>query len=287
VVVGTSPIEQFWRTEIAKAVKPLENRVAFTWYDDLSFEDILKHAAALPPDSAIFWELMSVDAAGVVHKGNTALARLHAVANAPIFSYDESFFGNEIVGGPLLSVIEGGRQTAAMALRILGGEKAGEIRIPPIGFATPKFDWREMQRWGISENRLPPGSQVLFREPTVWERYSWQITLVAAVLLFQAGLIAILLREHRRRQFAELESRHRMTELARVNRFSTAGEMSAMIAHEINQPLGAILSNAAAAQRLLNSSTPDMAMLSEIVNDIRDDDERAAEVIRRIRSLVT
>ena len=136
VVVGASPIEQFWRKEIAREVKPLENRIAFTWYNDLSFEDILKHAAALPPHSAIFWELMSVDAAGVVHEGNTALARLHAVANAPIFSYDESFFGNEIVGGPLLSVLEGSRQTAAVAVRILGGEKAGDIEVPPVGFAS-------------------------------------------------------------------------------------------------------------------------------------------------------
>ena len=50
--------------------------------------------------------------------------------NAPIFSYDESFFGREIVGGPLLSVAETGRQTAAVAIRILGGEKAGDIKTP-------------------------------------------------------------------------------------------------------------------------------------------------------------
>jgi hypothetical protein len=98
VVVGASPVEQFWRKEIAREVKPLEGRIEFIWYDNLSFEDILKRAAALPPHSAIFWELMSVDAAGVVHEGNTALARLHAVAKAPIFSYDESFFGSEMAG---------------------------------------------------------------------------------------------------------------------------------------------------------------------------------------------
>ena len=67
------------------------------------------------------------------------------------------------------------RQTAAVAVRILGGEKAGDIKIPPIGFATPKFDWREMQRWGISESRLPPGSEIQFREPTAWEQYWWLI----------------------------------------------------------------------------------------------------------------
>ena len=101
VVVGASPIERFWREEIDREVRPLTDRITLTWTNDLAFEDILKRAAALPPRSAIFWELMSVDAAGVVHEGDTGLTRLYAVANAPIFSYDGSFFGNEIVGGPL------------------------------------------------------------------------------------------------------------------------------------------------------------------------------------------
>ena len=238
VVVGASPVEKFWRKEIAREVKPLEGRVEFTWYDDLSFEDILKHAAALPPHSAIFWELMSVDAAGVVHEGNTALARLHAVANAPIFSYDESFFGNEIVGGPLISVLEGSRQTAAVAIRILGGEKAGDIKVPPIGLAAPKFDWRQMQRWGISESRLPPGSEILFREPTAWEKYRWQIMLTAIALLLQTALIVGLLYEHRRRRTVEVEARQRMAQLAHLNRQSTAGELSASIAHELRSAFG-------------------------------------------------
>ena len=137
----------------------------------MSFDELLKRAAALPPQSAIFWELMIVDAAGVVHEGDTPLTRLHAVAKAPIFSYDEAFFGREIVGGPLLLVADTSRQTAAVAIRILGGEKPGDIKTPPVQFARPMFDWREMQRWGISESRLPPGSEIFFRDPTAWEQY--------------------------------------------------------------------------------------------------------------------
>jgi hypothetical protein len=114
VVVGTSPIENFWKEAIGKELEPLADRIKLSWTDDLSFEALLKRAAALPPQSAIFWELMIVDAAGVVHEGGTALARLHAIANAPIFSYDESFFGNEIVGGPLLLDADSGRETAAV-----------------------------------------------------------------------------------------------------------------------------------------------------------------------------
>ena len=116
--------------------------------------------------------------------------------------------------------------------------------------------------------------------------YSWQIAFIIAVLLIQAGLISVLLREHRRRQLAEVQSRQRMTELAHVNRFSTAGELTASIAHEINQPLGSILANAETAEAILKSSSPDIAELREIVSDILHDDRRATEVIRRMRALL-
>ena len=121
----------------------------------------------------------------------------------------------------------------------------------------------------------------------MWERYSWQIALITAVILLQAGLISALLREHRRRRLAEVQSRQRMAELARVIRFSTAGELTASIAHEINQPLGSILTNAETADAILQSSSPDIAELKDIVKDILQDDRRASEVIRRMRSLLT
>jgi C4-dicarboxylate-specific signal transduction histidine kinase len=78
-----------------------------------------------------------------------------------------------------------------------------------------------------------------------------------------------------------------MAELAHVNRFSTAGELTASIAHEINQPLGAILANAETANAILNSPSPDITELKDIVKDILQDDRRASEVIRRMRSLLT
>jgi signal transduction histidine kinase len=286
VVNGYSPNERFWLEEIRREVRPLESRVAFTWTSHLSFEEILKLASELPPHSAIFWHTMYVDGAGVGHEGDSALKKLHAIANAPIFSLFDVFFGGETVGGPMHSTLEEAQETAAVAILILSGEAPGDIKVPPTRFATPKFDWREMQRWGISEKNLPPGSEILFREPTAWQRYSWQIALAFAVILLQAGLISVLLREHRRRQLAEVQSRQRMAELARVMRFSTAGELTASIAHEINQPLGAILTNAEAADAILKSSSPDIAELKEIVKDILQDDRRASEVIRRMRSLL-
>jgi C4-dicarboxylate-specific signal transduction histidine kinase len=127
---------------------------------------------------------------------------------------------------------------------------------------------------------------VLFREPTAWEQYRWQIALAIGIILVQTALITVLVREHRRRQFAEVQSRQRMAELAHVNRFSTAGELTASIAHEINQPLGAILTNTETARAILKSPHPDMNELDEILGDILQDDQRATEVIRRMKSLL-
>jgi signal transduction histidine kinase/ABC-type uncharacterized transport system substrate-binding protein len=287
LVVGNSPIEKFWLDEIRNEWKPLANRLAFTWYNDLSFEDILKEAAKLPPHSAIFWELMAVDAAGVVHEGSQAIARLHSVANAPIFSYDDSFFGNEIVGGPLVQLPATSQKTAEVAVRILGGEKAGDIKVPPIGFGTPKFDWREMKRWGIRESRLPPGSVIHFREPTAWQQYHWQIVTAAAVIFVQTALILGLLYEHRRRRMAEVAAQQRLSELAHVNRNATAVELSASIAHELNQPLGAILTNVETVESILRSPSPNINMIKEIAADIKRDNVRASEVIRGLRRLHT
>lgn len=286
VVVGTSPIEKFWKDEIAKEAEPLTNRVTLSWTDHLSFEELLKHAAALPPQSAIFWELMIVDAAGVVHDGNAALARLHKAANAPIFSYDESFFGSAIVGGPLLLVADTSRQTAAVAVRILGGEKAGAIKTSPVQFATPRFDWRQMQRWNIAEGNLPPGSEILFREPTAWEKYRWQMSTGFAIVLLQAAMISWLLFERQRRHRAELESRGRLLEVIHLNRTAAAGVLSASFSHELNQPLGAILSNTEAAEMLLKADPPDVSQLAEILADIRRDDRRAAEIINKLGGLL-
>ena len=70
IVNGASPNETFWQEEMRRELAPLAGRVEFRWYNELSFEDILKDAAELPPHSAIFWHLMNVDAAGVAHEAN-------------------------------------------------------------------------------------------------------------------------------------------------------------------------------------------------------------------------
>jgi hypothetical protein len=156
VVNGASPNEVFWQGVFEREFAPLSGRVELKWYNRLSFEDILRDAANLPPHSAIFWNLMSVDAAGVTHEGNTALHRLSSAANAPIFSYLDVFFDGSIVGGSMQSVDEGMAVAAAAAIRILNGEKAGDVKVPPTQFKLPRFELAANA--AVWDQREPPAT---------------------------------------------------------------------------------------------------------------------------------
>lgn len=89
--------------------------------------------------------------------------------------------------------------------------------------------------------------------------------------------------EHRETQG---ELRRRLLEIGRLSRRADAAALAASIAHELNQPLGAILSNAEAAELFLGSPIPKLELLRNILADIRRDDLRAAQVIRHLRDLL-
>ena len=99
-------------------------------------------------------------------------------------------------------------------------------------------------------------------------------------------LIYAAARDITERMEAEVEDRQRRDELAHLARISTMGELAGALAHEINQPLSAIMSNAQAAKRYLEAPNPDMEEVKEILRDIVKEDARAGEVINRLRTLL-
>lgn len=286
VVIGNSPLERYWMEQISKSLQPFKDRVSLTFLNEKSFDGVLRRVAALPPGSAIFLALLSAEMPGIPKDEEAAIAELHEVANAPMFSYMDAYLGDGIVGGPMISGQELTHRAASVAARLLGGERAQDFRLTPIGLGKPQFDWRELQRWSINRSDLPPGSTIRFRQPSVWERFHEQILSALGLILLQAVLIAALLHERRRRRLAEIQIHQRITELAHMNRHAAVGELSASLAHELSQPLTAIQSNAEAGRLILSSAAPDLAELGEILNDIERDEERAGEVIRSLRRLL-
>ena len=164
-----------------------------------------KRLAELPPSSAILYAILLVDAAGVPHEQERALEILHSEANAPIFGLFDSQLGRGILGGPLYPTQEVSRESVRLALRILEGESPGSMQPLSLGPGTPVYDWRELNRWGISERSLPPDSTVQFRPASVWDEYKWWIVTALIIIAIQAAMIADLLLERARRRRAQTE----------------------------------------------------------------------------------
>ncbi len=411
VAIGASRLEQFWRREAQRELAFLSDRVRLRWLDETSFEEMKREVAALPANSAVLYTIVHQDAAGVTLEQDEALQGLRSVATTPFFSCYESELGSGTIGGRLCVDRTLGIAAGAVAVRILQGEPPASCSPPPMGLMAPAYDWRELQRWGISESLLPPRSTVLFRPPTLWEQYRWYVVAAATLLSVQTLLIAgLLIHRHRRaraesalvqsqrrlhlitdslpaliahvdrdqryqfvnrayehwfglspsqalgrtirevlgeqlyrsvrpyveralsgeqvsftteilsqggqpraveatyvpdceeqgdvrgfyalvldvtdRNRAQHEARSLLNELAHANRISMMGELAATLAHELNQPMTAIMSNAQAATRFLDRSSPDLDEVREILREIAEEDARAGEVIRRMRTLV-
>ena len=181
VVIGASQLEQFWLKEVKRAFKRFEGRLTFVWTNDWSFTELLQRCATLPAHSAIFYGLLSLDAKErSADRGADVDASCTRWPSAPIFGLHSTQMSRGIVGGPLLSIEDLSRNTAKVAMRVLRGESPRSIVTPIQMAGAPAFDWRELQRWGIGEDRLAPGSAVLFREPTTWQRWSGDGTRILA-----------------------------------------------------------------------------------------------------------
>src|SRR5215472_5089093 len=258
-----------WRQDFLDDLPDVRARFKVIDLTDLSVVELRQRLAELPGDSAVVYVGFSTDVTGERYLPAEASQLVAEAANRPTFVDSETFIGLGSVGGLVISPGGIGRVAARFALRILDGENASDIPITNSEeILRPVFDWRQLQRWGISENRLPVGSEIRFRSPTGGEKSPWQIRLFSPARVLQSLLIARLFYEHRRRRQAEVEASRRMAELAHMNRSAAIGQMSASIAHEIKQPLAAIVMNAGAGLRWLAKDTPNLEQAAHALKNI-------------------
>ena len=189
MVMGSGQVGKFWRRELEEQFTRFHDRVTFVWFDQLSLPEILRRTASLPGNSAIFYLTFGTDAAGAAYADERVLADLRAAANAPVFAALSVYLGAGVVGGSLLSIDDLSRDTADVAVRLLNGAPPSSVRVPPKRPGQPTFDWRELQKWGIPESRLPPGSVVRYRAPSLWRAYRGTVLTAAGVLALQSLLI--------------------------------------------------------------------------------------------------
>ncbi len=205
LILGSSSGERFWAAELRKDLASFEGRVKFVWLDNLLLSEVREQVATLRPGAVALYVVFQVDAAGIPYNQEYAISEIHAASKVPLFGLFENQVGQGMVGGALISGAEQAIVAAETASRVLRGEAPQEAAVF-LGPTAPQFDWRELQRWHIDENLLPPGSIVRFRPPSMWEEYKFTVIASFAVLLFQAALITALIVQRIRRRRAEREA---------------------------------------------------------------------------------
>ena len=286
IIGGTAEVDRLALGRAETAARSFAGRVDFDIWNRRSMAEIRKSVNSLPPNTVLLFTRMYRDAAGETFIPARAARLIAESAKVPLYVLSESQVGVGSVGGFVVDVGMMGRNAGELASHILRGAAPASLPFESRTGGVPMFDWRALQRWGIGESRLPAGSVVRFREPSIWEQYRWYIIAALVIIAIQTALIADLLLQHARRRRSETDLRRNREQLAHVTRVSTMGELATSLAHELNQPLTAILSNAQAAQRFLDAKPADLGEVREILEDIVTDNSRAGEVIRRMRALV-
>jgi signal transduction histidine kinase len=284
-LVGDRLGSQLYYSRFSQEIVDYSRDFQFIDLSGLPLDEVRRRVAVLPEHTVILYIGINFDQRNA-YASAEVVPLIAEVANSPVVVSIETYFGTGAIGGFLLSPHEVGQEAGRLAARILDGENPSSIPMTMSASLKPIFDWRQLKRWNVSESNLPPGSEIRFRGPSAWLQYRWQILAAFGILLIQGGMITGLIIERHRRRAAEEEARQRVRQVIHLNRTATAGALSASVAHELNQPLGAILNYAETADMLLAEKSPNVPLLREIIADIRRDDQRASDVIKHLRGLL-
>jgi signal transduction histidine kinase len=286
VVSGASSFDEVELRRARRALQIHADRLAIEYLVGEAPAAMTERLSRETLDTIVLYLSVFRDAGGQVHTPRDVLARISAASGAPVYGVHDTFMGHGLAAGALEPYPVRGERAAELLAQALrrSGDTAAIVLPAPASQCVA--DDRQLQRYGLSARALPAGCEVRFVEPSFLLRYWWQSLLVAFALVLQSALIAALLLQRRQRRKAELGLQAQRVQLLHASRLAVAGELTASIAHEISQPLGAILSNADAAEMLLQSGRISREELLQILADIRRDDLRAGEVIKRLRALL-
>jgi len=287
IVTGGAAWDRLAESRLRVAAGAFKDRLSVEFLSALPAAELFERLGDLGSDSIVFTPGFFRDGAGRIFLPRDSVEAMATVSTAPVYGAYSTVLGTGAVGGFVSRFTEAGEEAGRATAQLLGGALPSSLELPPEVPSSLHVDWRQIRRWKIDERSIPAAAIVHFREPTLFEAYRSQALLALVVLALQAALIGLLLEERRRRRAAEISEQGRRSELAHASRLAVAGELLGSIAHEINQPLGAILANADAADLILGAGGDRRPELASILANIRRDDLRASEVIRRLRTFIT
>jgi len=262
-----------------------------------SLDVLLATLRRIPHRSIVLFANYRQDARGQSFEPVDIVGSIAHASAAPMYTQLDSYLGEGVVGGSMLRIEDEGSRTGRLVIRVLRRRPTDPM--PPVEAIGHDYvvDWRQLRRFGLSESALPPGTEVLYREPTLWQRHRTVVLGTIGVIIAELLLIGTLLAERRRRIRAQAETQEQQDhaeetrrQVAHMGRVAMLGELAATMSHEIRQPLAAIRANAETGARLAaRGAVDDMdaeGLYAEIFDAIISDNTLASDIITRVRALV-
>ena len=278
VISGASVRDLWYVAGAREQFQRFEPQLTFTYLSGLTMTELERRLGNLPPRSVVYPLLVSQSGDGNFRPReiNTRIQRL---ANRPTYGWHEQHLADGYVGGSLLQLEPGLAMLAERAVRVLNGEAADSIEIGYPHFQIDRVDWRQLQRWGISDAGLPAGFVVEFRDISVWYRYRLYVIAAGVIVAAQSVLIAGLLVQARRRRQAERELLTSKIDLTRSyerirdvgGRLLTAQELErSRIARELHDDISQQMALLQLEVRESGGSSKVSARLSAIAKSVHD-----------------
>ncbi len=203
VVAGVYETDRGMEEQARRDFKKWEGHLEFRYLSNMPLEEMLTTVSSAPLGTVILMLPFTKDITGRVFTIKEVTQQVSRVSAAPVFGLYELLLGEGIVGGSLLSYDRTGIQAAQFTLDILEDVSTAEnipqsLNVP----CVPMFDWSQLRRWKLSEDRLPEGSVIVNRELTLWD-FRYYIIGALVLIVFQSSLIVGLIINRRHRRSAE------------------------------------------------------------------------------------
>ena len=206
VIAGQSKFDRGVMSLVKTGLNSYGSRLDITYLTGLAMNELQERLRHLPSRSIVLYLSLFEDAQGRAFlNAAEALPLVAAASSAPVFGISDTYLGGGIVGGFVVSFEEQGKIAARDILEILGGKPPRDIPIVH-GPSVYLFDWRELQRWNLDQSKLPAGSTILFRQPTLWERQ--RRTLLTGLLIFVSLTLLTVYLLFKRKQLQRAEKAH-------------------------------------------------------------------------------
>jgi len=200
IVSGTPGREKSFEQMARSQLRGYESKAAIIYLTDLTLEELMVRIKHLPERSIVLYVWQQArNGQGKLLESGEVLKRIAPLAQVPMYGMSFANIGLGIVGGYVWTMEGNATKLAEITLKVASGARASTIPVESAPVA-PMFDWRQLQRWGIREGRLPKANVILFRELSLWQQFKWQIIGAIAMIAFQSLLICALFLEGRRAQ---------------------------------------------------------------------------------------